>query len=1058
MSTRVSVDQAEAAGFEALRVDLDHVTPGQTVQVTWKFRNSGRTTWNGQYKFAYTIAPHAETANNQRSPLGSPTSLSFNQIANDKSVKPGELVTLKMRFVAPNKAGTYATNWQLQTPNGQRFGPVRWMRLVIPKGTGATLDYQVLSFTNSVQNFNNMMPGHQFTAVWSIKNTGTATWNGDYQIAYLDKSVPDTQTRTRTMMGATAVNSLRALSGRESVRPGETVNITMRLNAPTTPGAYAFHWQLRTNQGAAVGGVRWLILGIGSQEQVIDPIKPPSTDEVEFGMNVNINDGHPMDAERMNGLGWVRFVYWASRERNTPEQAYQKRYRKVIQTYADQGIKSLIILHQDTYWGNAPWDNGDWDTYARHFGEACARVARACSEFGDMVAFQIYNETDSGYGNDAGNPNHSAIGITPANYAKILRHASAAIRQATPNIPIIFGGLKTGPGNAINYTKEVRQALNGKLPVDALAYHPYGRYVNFKLFNFGSIGTLGDALDMFKKAFPKFPLWISEVGVAADVHIGSEHYANIATYIREVVDEISVGYSDYVQALIWFGWTDIMRNAGVNTRDNKPKPHVFDAFEAMRNLGKGGAKSLDPFAHVSNAQYVSFSSTHNKLNAVEAGTELTCRWTFKNSGTTVWNDQFKLKYVKAGDNPDAMMTQKSFKLTEVGGFNEVKPGETAVFTLNFTAPKQSGRTYRSTWDIVDHAGSSFAHFYVEVVVIPASPVGTSARRPDMQFIQDVTVMHGEQVVAGTNFDKQWRVKNTGSRHWSDGFRLVYVDGDLEMGRGKSSHIVPDAKPNDVVTLSVPMTAPQGKNGELRSAWRMQDDRGNFFGTPLQAVINVGSSGTDSPVANTPLARLMADTSMWYSQRDPRWLKDQLGFGSSTIETWGCLMTCMAMALTANGIRLNPQELNQRLKNTPPASGGFKPNSSVTQFAVPWYIGRLYNGKNVKSWPNKHVDWAVWTGENPITRIDNALARGHIVVAQVDSWLNTAVIDQHWVVIVKRVEDDYLMLDPLTLPSANNRVTSLKAKYMNHIPSISIEDNLRNAIISAMVFSKGGSGS
>jgi hypothetical protein len=58
-----------------------------------------------------------------------------------------------------------------------------------------------------------------------------------------------------------------------------------------------------------------------------------------------------------------------------------------------------------------------------------------------------------------------------------------------------------------------------------------------------------------------------------------------------------------VQALIWFGWTDVMRNSGMNTHDNKPKPHIFDAFVAMRDRYKGTAKSVDLFADVSEAVF-----------------------------------------------------------------------------------------------------------------------------------------------------------------------------------------------------------------------------------------------------------------------------------------------------------------------------------------------------------------------------------------------------------------------------------------------------------------------
>ncbi len=138
----------------------------------------------------------------------------------------------------------------------------------------------------------------------------------------------------------------------------------------------------------------------------------------------------------------------------------------------------------------------------------------------------------------------------------------------------------------------------------------------------------------------------------------------------------------------------------------------------------------------------------------------------------------------------------------------------------------------------------------------------------------------------------------------------------------------------------------------------------------------------------------------------------------------------------------------------PNQGGFKKTDSVVKFLAPAYLGGLQYNKNVQSWPNKKVDWAVWTGENPISRIDQALARGYIVVAQVDTKLNTAVVDQHWVVIVKRTGDDYQIIDPLTPPNVSARITSLKAKYMRSVPSQSVETNLRNAIISTMVYTKG----
>ena len=199
--------------------------------------------------------------------------------------------------------------------------------------------------------------------------------------------------------------------------------------------------------------------------------------------------------------------------------------------------------------------------------------------------------------------------------------------------------------------------------------------------------------------------------------------------------------------------------------------------------------------------------------------------------------------------------------------------------------------------------------------------------------------------------------------------------------------------------------------------------------------------------------------MWYSQRDPRWQGEQLGNGAATIGSWGCLMTCMAMALTAFGTPVTPSELNQRLK----AHGDF--SGSSVDFSGPWDIGRLKYKGNVASWPNSNVPHAVWTGEDPIQRINSALAAGNIVITQVDTKPNNGLFDsnveQHWVIIIKRAADgnDYLIIDPLTPPQhSQSQPISLMGKYGNAIPSKSGNENLRNAIKSTLVYHKpGGSG-
>lgn len=1044
------LDSAEAAGFST-QANLNDIAPGTTFQATWTFKNSGSTTWNGRYRFVYTLTPHSETAGFTVSPLGAQTAWTLEELG-APDVPPGATVQITLVLTAPNAPDTYATNWQLQTPEGERFGPIRWLRAVVtavtPGDGAAELAYQMIAFENSVENFKDMQPGRQFAGLWTLRNSGTATWTGDFEIVYVDEVAVDTALSARSQMGAPAVAQLRDVAGTEQVKPGETAIVRLDLIAPTQPGPYAFHWRMRDTNGRFFGGLRWLQIGVSAPEpmEVTDEERP-----FQPGMNIN-PDVHGLDIDRLSGLSWVRFPFFAGRLKLSPEEAYQQRYRPIIQAYANAGIGSLLVLHQDLEWGNGPWDNGGWAEYAETFAQACGRVARVCAEFGDKVAYQVFNEQD------CPPTNPSAIPIPSEHFALILDKAAAAIRTGHPGATVIIGGLNSGPDHAVQYVRDIQIRLNGRLPVDALAYHPYGRFVHTQVFNV--FGPLSEVLDKFKAAFPDKPLWITEFGLPGhQTVIGPEHYAKIATHLREVTTAVTTEYDNYVQGLIWFAWTDRMENAGILTADGAEKEHIFDAFLEMKRLGEPATKAPDLLEEVSESVFVSYATTITNLNGVPASSQFTSRWTFKNSGSTTWGPGYKLFYVPKGDNPAAMTDKKSYAFADVAAKATVAPSQTVEFSLTMTAPETPGRTYRSHWELRDPQGNTFGFLYEEITVIPASTVGTSVRAAGMAFVKDQTVLDNTRFVAGTDFDKQWLVKNTGSRHWGDGFRLVFVEGDLQLARGKTTHLVPTAKPGDTVTLTVPMTAPPARGGmptEYKTLWRMQDDRGDLFGDPIWAVIV--STTAVSPVTggDTALARLLNDPTLWYSQRDTSWAADVLGTGQATIGSWGCLMTCMAMALSAYGTRITPKELNQRLIQL----GSQAIVGSNVQFVAPFFIGNLKFNKNVKSWPNSDISAAVWTGEDPIQRIDNALAAGKIVVAQVDTKPNNGFYnnnnEQHWVVLVKRTPaaDDYLMIDPLTPPEqVLTQPRSLMAKYGDPIPSRPHSENLRNAIKSTLVYDR-----
>lgn len=80
--------------------------------------------------------------------------------------------------------------------------------------------------------------GTTFTKTWRIKNVGTCSWSTSYALAFVSGD---------RMSGGPSVN----LPG--TVRPGETVDLSVKLTAPSKGGAYRGYWKLRNSSGVLFG-------------------------------------------------------------------------------------------------------------------------------------------------------------------------------------------------------------------------------------------------------------------------------------------------------------------------------------------------------------------------------------------------------------------------------------------------------------------------------------------------------------------------------------------------------------------------------------------------------------------------------------------------------------------------------------------------------------------------------------------------------------------------------------------------------------------------------------
>lgn len=174
---------------------------------------------------------------------------------------------------------------------------------------------------------------------------------------------------------------------------------------------------------------------------------------------------------------------------------------------------------------------------------------------------------------------------------------------------------------------------------------------------------------------------------------------------------------------------------------------------------------------------------------------------------------------------------------------------------------------------------------------------------------------------------------------------------------------------------------------------------------------------------------MAFNPVNYSQQDPQWSKETLGFGGAkdTVGYEGCAVTSLAMLVSGFGYTETPKTLNDKLK----AVNGFV--GAAVKWASVSSIHPQIAYKNLILCANTDA---------PLSQIDASLAAGQPVLVQVDS-SPAAGIQTHWVVLYARQGSDYFMLDPWPLPTETGKSILLMPRYSQGRP-------LQKAI-SAVVF-------
>lgn len=94
-------------------------------------------------------------------------------------------------------------------------------------------------------------PGKSFTKTWRVKNTGTCDWTTDYSLVF---------TAGDHMNG-------QSIKMPKLVQPGQTVDLSVNMIAPSANGNYGGYWQLRSQYGYNFGQTLWLKVKVEGSKQ-----------------------------------------------------------------------------------------------------------------------------------------------------------------------------------------------------------------------------------------------------------------------------------------------------------------------------------------------------------------------------------------------------------------------------------------------------------------------------------------------------------------------------------------------------------------------------------------------------------------------------------------------------------------------------------------------------------------------------------------------------------------------------------------------------------------------
>ncbi len=235
---------------------------------------------------------------------------------------------------------------------------------------------------------------------------------------------------------------------------------------------------------------------------------------------------------------------------------------------------------------------------------------------------------------------------------------------------------------------------------------------------------------------------------------------------------------------------------------------------------------------------------------MEPGQSFVKTWRVRNTGTCDWGRGFKLVYVN-GSLMGASTGAVPVPNTRIGA--------TVDLSVEMVAPSGAG-DYTSIWRLQAPDGTPFGvKIFAQITVqgVANAPVSTpptaisfrtaASSTPttnpancmdNAAFVSDINVLENTVVIPDIPFLKTWRLENTGTCAWIEGYSLAFIEGNKMQAVG--SVPVPYTPADATADITVQMFSPS-QHGTYKGTWQMVNPEGEAFGPPVSAQIVVGQT-------------------------------------------------------------------------------------------------------------------------------------------------------------------------------------------------------------------------